>query len=1316
MIKTDKLDNHFSACKNIFDANNNIDQYNESKIQEKVIKPILLNLGWVYEVEEIKIVSGLERKIDAILFSDKTKRDNYINLSKSDRQSSWTGIDAILESKAATDALDTKKISQDANPYIQTLVNLRSAKINRGFLTNGRQWYFVDNSLVSSEKRYVIFYLDKILEDDKKKEFDFFFRLFNAQNYRTDSLERLSPLERLDELDQTLRRKMEDDLRAVIYGEVGEYSLFEEIGRAIYLSAEQKDLKDIFENSLFLLFRLIIIAYFEDRHQDYLSPRQGYGSVSLRKIRERLRPNSKRCIGWKKLQKLFTILDKGDLSLHIYNLGTDLFDQTKTPLLNNPTIFSDQILSTIFNKLFTFKDHDKDFERDFSPLSPAQLGTIYEGLLEFEFRVAKENQTYAIIQSPKEKGEGFYDVHDLNTLKSQKNTKITVIKEYNKGDFYIINRNQNRKVSGSYYTPLSLAVPLVTSGLKRLLDGPFKERSVLDLRILDCSCGSGHLLVVALNILTNMTLERLATAAETNLRELLDIEINSIFSNYQSMDLRPEAMAFDELMVLKRLLLKKTIYGVDLSPFAAELARLSLWLDTFIFGAPLSFIERNIKSGNSLLGNDIESLSQEAFFYDNNNSINGAKNAFFTKIFDSFQFMRDEIVSVNYLNDTTNEDIVKSKQIYNNEILPKITELNNYFNFSNYLDILRVKKVYPLPPIFSWFNPERNPQVLPDYENEIKKYKVEIDNCQQEFNFFNWEVEFPEIFSTHNFNGPGFHLIVGNPPWDKTKFEEPLFFSQYKFNYRTLDNRKKKEIAADILAIPEIRDKYDQAKDRALVINEHLKVKYPHNAGAGDGNLFRFFVEKALSLLANGGVLNYVLPTGLLTEDGSIALRKHIFKNFRINSFDGFENRLGIFPDVDSRYKFGLIQIENTVDDQQKAMTRFALTDPKVLDTAERKFEYRLDDIKLTSPRHWAYLEIADGKKDLEILIKLYSKFPALKPEWLDFRNELHATNDKSVFKKEFKSSALKPEWLDFRRELDATNDKSIFKKEFKIGYIPLYKGEMIWQFEAQASQPEYWLDPVELDDYLGERATRRLIKDINDWFATNQLYYRSYRRSSDFINLFSRDRLRNFVRPERNYFRLAFRAIASDTNERTFIAALLPRDIGAQNSLWLSIPGRYVPNLAEKTIEFKEISLAKLLFAQAIFNSLTVDWILRASVAMNVNKTYVYRLPIPQPSDEELASNPVFAQIVRDSAILSYYKSPESLSALKSAFNITETEENLTLKLFETKKANLDIQIAKLYGLTSDNLLHILNYFKVLQRKNSAFTGTIKELAEHME
>jgi hypothetical protein len=336
-------------------------------------------------------------------------------------------------------------------------------------------------------------------------------------------------------------------------------------------------------------------------------------------------------------------------------------------------------------------------------------------------------------------------------------------------------------------------------------------------------------------------------------------------------------------------------------------------------------------------------------------------------------------------------------------------------------------------------------------------------------------------------------------------------------------------------------------------------------------------------------------------------------------------------------------------------------------------------------------MEMAGGTKDLEILKKLGAQFPRLNAAWLDFRGELHATNDKSIFKEKRES-----------------------------GYIPLYKGDMIWQYETQANQPEYWLDPNELDEYLLKRQISWLIKDLKSHISCDKnfhLYFSNGYSNTNlilkYLNLSQDIDLKKFLRPERDYYRLAFRAIASDANERTLVATLLPRGVGAQNSLWVSIPGRYALSLDGQRVEFQIISPLKLLFAQAIFNSLTVDWLLRASVAMNVNKTYVYRLPIPQPSDQELNENPIYRKLILDSALLSLYHSPIALEGIKTAFNIKDSELITTDKAYNLKKAELDINIAKLYSLTSNDLLTILENFKVLNSKKPGFVSEIKYLSE---
>lgn len=106
-----------------------------------------------------------------------------------------------------------------------------------------------------------------------------------------------------------------------------------------------------------------------------------------------------------------------------------------------------------------------------------------------------------------------------------------------------------------------------------------------------------------------------------------------------------------------------------------------------------------------------------------------------------------------------------------------------------------------------------------------------------------------------------------------------------------------------------IKAAYEEAQAGAEVANNYFKAAFPLNKGAGDGNLFRFFVERNLGLLAEGGCLNYVLPSALMFEEGSMALRKNIFTHCHMPFFHSFENNKGIFPDVHRSYKFALMQI-----------------------------------------------------------------------------------------------------------------------------------------------------------------------------------------------------------------------------------------------------------------------------------------------------------------------------------------------------------------------------------------------------------------------
>jgi hypothetical protein len=1033
---------------------------------------------------------------------------------------------------------------------------------------------------------------------------------------------RIANINKLGQAEKAWRQNQENEIRAIILGSNGRDSLFETISLSLFLAQAQESsqanelgLKAVFENSLYFLFRLLFWAYFEATSQSELQEIIKASQLSLAKIGKNLKPDPHSFKAWPKLQKLFDLASGQNPVYPRPLILGGLFDSAKAPLLNLPKVFSDETLDRVLRNLFQPTTDHKRY-RDFSLLAPAFLGDIYESLLGFELRLPS------------------LDKNELNSQAPLKDPPAP-----SPAQSRLVKSQRLKKAQGVYYTPSALAYPLVSEGLAIQLQGPGQNRSLLKLRVLDCSCGGGQLLLVALNVLTRAALERLAAdklASQSLARAILDLKAQGQNSPIEPPD------TLNEFRLFKRLILKETIYGVDCAPVAVELTKAALSLETFVFGAPDWELGEHIKPGDSLVGATWADLKAPRLLGQDPNEP------------DLFDLSREDWRSLDSQN------------------------LNYHFNCLNYLDILKAQKTKTLPRLFELLKAAQdNPS------QESQDWASQVERARRAYGFFNWPLEFSQVFAEDNENDPGFHLIIGNPPWEKTKFEEPQFFVQYHAAYRGLSNSQKKAVADQLLKNPAIKAQYQEAKGRTELMNQYLSARYPLSQGIGDNNLFRYFVEKALSLLAYSGSLSYIIPLAFLTDDGSRKLRRHLLENYRLRSFDGFENKNWIFGDVHERFKFGLAQIEKVPDPHQVALVRFLLTDPQSLKTKTGSFPYALADVKATSPKSWAYMETLGGLKDLQILKKLYAKFPSLDPGWLDFR-----------------------------RELDATFDKKLFREERKPSYLPLYKGEMIWHFETQAQPPQYWLDPHELKARLRATGLYWLKNDLLAQFARESgaplTPKPNWPQAQAFFGLKKDKYLKDLVVLERGYPRLAFRAIASDTNERTLISALTPRDIGAQNSLWLSMAGHYAWDPGQKKVVFRETPLAKLLFAQAIFNSLTVDWALRAMVAMNVNKTYVYRLPLPQPSALELSQNPQYQRLILDSAALSLYKTPKLAKDLAEFAQNREFKPIANDNNFIERQAELDMEVARLYGLSKKDLTIILAGFPVLSRKKPFYQELI--------
>ncbi len=286
-----------------------------------------------------------------------------------------------------------------------------------------------------------------------------------------------------------------------------------------------------------------------------------------------------------------------------------------------------------------------------------------------------------------------------------------------------------------------------------------------DLKVLDPAMGSGHFLVEAVDYITDRMADFL-TAFRWNpvVYELAQTR-REIQAEMERQSVTIDMSKLTDLNLLKRRVLKSCIYGVDLNPMAVELAKVSLWLDCFTLGAPLSFLDHHMKCGNSLIGGNVQEV-QEALSRD----LWGSQ---FTYLLDATQLMR----KVGELSDVTAQEVAASRAAYKGayDALAPFKRLldvyiSEYFGNKGAKHKTRLYAGAIVAGNYNLSNPEDKRAIETALTLALTK------------RFFHWELEFPEVFfdeSKRKENG-GFDAVVGNPPYvrqeglgdDKAAFKE----------------------------------------------------------------------------------------------------------------------------------------------------------------------------------------------------------------------------------------------------------------------------------------------------------------------------------------------------------------------------------------------------------------------------------------------------------------------------------------------------------------------------------------------------------------
>lgn len=628
---TDKEKIAYQKAKSLYDSltKNQLNTNNETEIISDFITKILDILQYSYLREETFSIQGKSYKLDLVLFADNTEKQAFLEMSKKDNKEERLNDLSkylILEAKSPNEKLDNSKLDSK-NPHYQLLNYLSGLRCDWGILSNGKHWRLYDGSKRYSQKVFIQFNLYEILENSEEACFYLFYRLFNSTYFFSKKSE--ETIAHTQKMDKIKILDIETRLAEIIYGtESNAYrdSALENIGTSLYayysVTDNNVDLKGIFHNSSILVFRLVFLFYYESRFRNTLKKHRSYDEYSIysfyknKVLKDKSSDEDYNLYG--ALISYFFKLANGDVNLEIPMLNGGLFDANKASLLNKKEIINNKALKNLFktmligsivididNNVFDYLQHD------FSLIDIKKLGEIYENLLEYEFRIATEN-TYLVAYGNSNKGESFQngtfvDGLDLAMLKKEyKNT--TEYREYEKGSIYLVSLSNNRKQTASYYTPEIFTKFMVSNAIE---DQLAKGKTIYEISLIDNACGSGHFLVDALIELSNRALldftreDRPPMAHEAFIESLgftnlIREEKAKITENIQNLGIKEKELIeefLDEEQILKRILLKKCIFGVDYNLLAVEIARLALWDGNIYFCDTVIVYRASYKAG-----------------------------------------------------------------------------------------------------------------------------------------------------------------------------------------------------------------------------------------------------------------------------------------------------------------------------------------------------------------------------------------------------------------------------------------------------------------------------------------------------------------------------------------------------------------------------------------------------------------------------------------------------------------------------------------------------------------------------------------------
>ncbi|CDH44782.1 Eco57I restriction-modification methylase domain-containing protein [Candidatus Contendibacter odensensis] len=995
------------------------------------------------------------------------------------------------------------------------------------------------------------------------------------------------------------------------------------------------------------------------------------------------------------LRALFRLFSVGleSTELTITRLGGVLFGEQSTPLLDQCQWGERAVAHLLDCLLWTPADGRAERERvHYGTLDVEDLGRVYEALLELEPGIAAEpmcrlRRAKLEVVAPLAQGERYRPVAPTPDVDAEedadaedgdeeaetgrgKKTAVQWIEAIPSGRFFL-RVGLGRKASGSYYTPH----PFVRFLVQEMLDPLIAARSpaedpqpvaLLSIKVLDPAMGSGHFLVEACRYLgqalyaacqaCDHRMAEAEAAAEACADPVQQATLRQAAAAWQARltalpDPDQEVMAYLPSRVpegqsagpaqrkaealCRRLVAVHCLYGVDKNPLAVELAKLALWLESYAEGLPLTFLDHRLLCGDSLTGPFADHLltypvDGEPLADLLQTELAGALKAGLTAA----------LAQVQDLEATLGREYgeIQQKQAAKRRLdaaLQPFKTLAAAWSGT----AMRGAGEHNL----AWLELLKTVVVGGGDEAEVRAAYPALEELSAlGRESVAYDLTFPEVFypdGTLERTG-GFDVVLGNPPWDAVQPLAKEFFAA--FDLRILDAPTRRERAAiekTLLQNTLIKDRYTKYLDqfdslKRLFENCYSRVNR-QASGQPSGavmNLWQVFAERGMELLRMNGRIGWILPSAFHANQSATGIRELYLRENKVECCYSFENRRKLF-NIHSSFKFATVVAQRSLQGTQEFQCAFYLHNLEWLFNEKLPLIYTKDFIRITGGSYWSFPELRQTI-DVELLKLFYNNTTLIADLFIKnnimLGRECHMTDDAHRF--------IQIDTVFFNGE-DSRNIDIADTIRLQ-GYLTLHEGKTFHQYT------DHWEDRPR---YL---VSLKKIADKLDWIKAA------------------------------SYYRLAFRAIASSTNERTAIFALLPGGVIFGNSAPCERQPDQRPNV-------------KALLVMALANTFGFDWALRQRTSANVNLFILNGCPVPPISETaahflahsalRLACNHTgYAPLWQEQLGDTWWE-----STFPPTWPVLATDDERWIV-----RAAMDAVVAQAYGLNREQYQHILASF----------------------